>query len=56
MFQATGSGALELLSKAGLTADKVLQALQSVRGNQRVTSADPEGTFEALKNIPATSL
>ncbi|AVM43631.1 ATP-dependent chaperone ClpB [Victivallaceae bacterium BBE-744-WT-12] len=49
MFQATGSGALELLSKAGLTADKVLQALQSVRGNQRVTSADPEGTFEALK-------
>ena len=49
MFQATGSSALELLTKAGLTADKVLQALQSVRGNQRVTSADPEGTFEALK-------
>ena len=49
MFQATGSAALELLTKAGLTADKVLQALQSVRGNQRVTSADPEGTFEALK-------
>ncbi|MDR0933192.1 MAG: ATP-dependent chaperone ClpB [Victivallales bacterium] len=49
MFKATGSGALELLTKAGLTSDKVLQALQSIRGNQRVTSADPEGTFEALK-------
>ena len=49
MFQATGSTAYELLTKAGLTSDKVLQALQSIRGNQRVTSADPENTFEALK-------
>ena len=49
LFKAAGSEAAELLSKAGLTAEKVLQALQSIRGNQRVTSADPEGTFEALK-------
>ena len=49
LFKAAGSEAETLLTKAGLTADKVLQALQSIRGNQRVTSADPEGTFEALK-------
>ncbi len=49
MFEAPNSSAGELLAKAGLTSDKVLQALQSVRGNQRVTSADPEATFEALK-------
>ncbi len=49
LFKAAGSEAAELLGKAGLTYEKVLQALQSIRGNQRVTSADPEGTFEALK-------
>ena len=49
MFAASGSSAAELLNKAGLTADRVLQALQTIRGNQRVTSADPESTFEALK-------
>ncbi len=41
--------AKELLEKSGLTADKVLQALQSIRGNQRITSADPESTYEALE-------
>ena len=41
--------AKELLEKSGVTSDKVLQALQSIRGNQRVTSADPESTFEALE-------
>ena len=49
LFEAPATAAAELLSRAGLTADRVLQALQSVRGNQRVTSADPESTFEALK-------
>ena len=29
--------------------EAVLQALQSVRGNQRVTSDNPEGTYEALE-------
>jgi ATP-dependent Clp protease ATP-binding subunit ClpB len=32
-----------------LTRDKVLSALQQVRGNQRVTSQDPEGTYQALE-------
>ncbi len=37
-----------LLRDEGLTRDKFLQALTAVRGNQRVTSATPEGTYEAL--------
>ncbi len=49
MFSAAGSVAHDVLARSGVTSDKVLQALQSIRGNQRVTSADPEGTFEALK-------
>jgi ATP-dependent Clp protease ATP-binding subunit ClpB len=32
----------------GLTRDKFLQALTTVRGNQRVTSATPEAAYEAL--------
>jgi ATP-dependent Clp protease ATP-binding subunit ClpB len=38
-----------LLQENGITRDRFLQALAQVRGNQRVTSADPEGTYEALK-------
>lgn len=37
-----------LLSEQGLTRDKFLTALSSVRGNQRVTSAMPEVSYEAL--------
>ncbi len=32
-----------------LDKDKVLNVLTEVRGNQRVTSSNPEGTYEALK-------
>ena len=32
----------------GLTRDKMMEALQKVRGNQRVTSPDPEATYESL--------
>ena len=50
VFKSGGSSAAkQLLERVGINSDKVLQALQSVRGNQRVTSADPESTFEALK-------
>jgi len=38
-----------LLRDAGITPEKILNALQTLRGSQRVTSPDPEGTFEALK-------
>src|SRR5581483_7078817 len=33
----------------GLTRDKLMAALQQVRGSQRVTSPDPEATYEALE-------
>ncbi|MEJ2230203.1 MAG: ATP-dependent chaperone ClpB [Nitrospirales bacterium] len=33
----------------GLKREKVLAGLQQVRGNQRVTSPDPEGTYQSLE-------
>lgn len=33
----------------GVTRDKLLAGLQKVRGTQRVTSQDPEGTYQALE-------
>jgi ATP-dependent Clp protease ATP-binding subunit ClpB len=38
-----------LLHEQGVTRDRFLQALTSVRGNQRVTSAMPEVAYEALE-------
>ncbi|HZX04364.1 ATP-dependent chaperone ClpB [Kribbella sp.] len=38
-----------LLAGQGLTRDSFLAALTAVRGNQRVTSATPEGSYEALE-------
>ncbi len=38
-----------LLTEFKITDEKLLKALQQVRGNQRVTSEDPEATFEALE-------
>jgi ATP-dependent Clp protease ATP-binding subunit ClpB len=37
------------LGNYGLTKDTVLKALVEVRGNQRVTSANPESTYQALE-------
>jgi ATP-dependent Clp protease ATP-binding subunit ClpB len=42
------SAAGRLLRQEGLTEDSFLQALARIRGNQRVTSATPEGAYEAL--------
>jgi ATP-dependent Clp protease ATP-binding subunit ClpB len=39
----------EAFRAAGLTKEKLLAALASVRGGQRVTSQTPEGTYEALE-------
>ena len=39
----------KLLHQHGITNDAILQALKSVRGSQRVTSKDPEGTFNSLE-------
>ena len=40
---------LEALKQAGLSRDILLNALRGVRGNQRVTSENPEETYEALE-------
>ncbi len=37
------------LNSYGLTKDAILNALKSVRGSQRVTSQDPESTYQALE-------
>ncbi|HXO19237.1 MAG TPA: Clp protease N-terminal domain-containing protein, partial [Thermoanaerobaculia bacterium] len=43
------SAAGRLLTQAGITRNAFLSALTSVRGNQRVTSAMPEVSYEALE-------
>jgi ATP-dependent Clp protease ATP-binding subunit ClpB len=39
----------KLLRDAGVTRDKILNALRDVRGNQRVTTQNPEGTYGSLE-------
>ncbi len=41
--------ARDILAQAGLDRDALLGGLQAMRGNQRVTSQTPEGTFKALE-------
>ena len=38
-----------LLSKSGITKGKILQSLQTVRGNNRVDSQDPESSIRSLE-------
>ncbi len=38
-----------LLKEVGVSRDRLMTALQEVRGNQRVTSQNPEATYEALE-------
>ena len=47
--EGSASSAGRLLRDAGLTKDSFLRALTDVRGNQRVTSATPEASYEALE-------
>jgi len=37
-----------VLNTLGVTREKLLGGLQKIRGHQRVTSQDPEGTYQAL--------
>ncbi|MBK5275527.1 MAG: ATP-dependent chaperone ClpB [Desulfuromonadales bacterium] len=39
----------KLLKQSGMDREKFLTALTDVRGNQRVTSSDPEASYEALE-------
>ncbi|MEO6061459.1 MAG: ATP-dependent chaperone ClpB [Thermoflexales bacterium] len=43
------SAATRILNEGGVTRDSILKALVQVRGSQRVTSAQPEGTYQALE-------
>ena len=44
-----GNDAAKLLSRLGLTRDRILAALTAIRGSQRVTSQNPEATYKALE-------
>ena len=43
------SPAARLLARLGVTKDGVYQALESIRGGQRVTDPNPEGKYQALE-------
>ncbi|CAN5242412.1 ATP-dependent chaperone ClpB [Rhodococcus qingshengii] len=47
--EGSASAAGRVLASHGVTRDAFLTALTKVRGNQRVTSATPEGAYEALE-------
>src|ERR1700730_9361601 len=47
--EGAGSPAAQLLKQHGVTRDTILQGLTSIRGSQRVTTENPEGTYEALE-------
>ncbi len=46
---ADGGQAATVLRDAGATPDRLVQAFEQVRGHARVTSPDPEGTYQALE-------
>ena len=47
----TGDGGAtgRVLKQFGFTRERLMQAMQEVRGNQRVTTATPESTYQALE-------
>ncbi|MFE2030452.1 ATP-dependent chaperone ClpB [Streptomyces hygroscopicus] len=48
---AKGGRAGELLGRQGASDKKLLAAFEKVRGGQRVTTPDPEGTYKALEKF-----
>ena len=49
ILQRPGKAANEIFKMFGITTEKFMQQLSAVRGNQRVTSDNPEDTYNALK-------
>lgn len=45
----TGDSVSELLKRNGITKEKILEALKTVRGNNRVDSQDPESSMRSLE-------
>ncbi|GAA0384500.1 ATP-dependent chaperone ClpB [Streptomyces luteireticuli] len=48
---AKGGRVGELLEQQGASAKRLLDAFEKARGGQRVTTADPEGTYKALEKF-----
>ena len=49
MIESGSTAVGKMFAELNLTRDQFLQALTAIRGNQRVTSANPEQTYEALE-------
>ena len=49
LMETARGGVKELFKTYRITKENVLKALQAVRGNQRVTTDNPEGTYDALE-------
>ncbi|SDA10237.1 ATP-dependent Clp protease ATP-binding subunit ClpB [Ruminococcus sp. YE71] len=49
MLEAPNSAVTEIFKVFGITKEKVLTSLKTLRGNQQVTSQDPEDTYNVLK-------
>ena len=49
LLERPNRAAQELFRQFGITVEKFMQQLSGVRGNQRVTSDDPESTYNALE-------
>jgi len=49
LLSLTESSEAALLKQFGITKDSILKALVEIRGNQRVTSQNPEETYQALE-------
>ena len=49
ILQRPGKAASEIFKTFGITTEKFMKQLSAVRGNQRVTSDNPENTYNALK-------
>jgi ATP-dependent Clp protease ATP-binding subunit ClpB len=44
-----GGAAGRILKESGVTRERLMKALQEVRGHQRITNQNPEATYEALE-------
>ncbi len=51
MLKAPGRNVQQLFSDFGITREEFLKVLQSVRGNQRVVSDNPEATYDTLERF-----
>ena len=49
LLETAKDGVAKIFSDYRITKESIMQALQAVRGNQRVTTDSPEGTYDALE-------